>query len=91
MLNRRLVGRQREEQLMEASDVFTRLRRSVLLHVLRQGEHKALAVVKDIDFLPLLFGEPERHHHGGYRDQSAERYDDYAEQTDLPEGCFDVF
>ena len=91
MLNRRLVGRQREEQFMEASDVFTRLRRAVLLHVLRQGEHQTLAVVKYIDFLPLLFGEPERHHNRCYRDQSAERYDDNAEQTDLPEGCFDVF
>jgi hypothetical protein len=58
VLNRRLVGRQREEQFVKASDVFARLSRSVLFHVLRQGEHQALAVVKDIDFLPLLFSEP---------------------------------
>ena len=70
---------------MEAADMLTRLSRAVLRHVLRQGEHKALTVVKDIYLLPLLLGEAEgtyqchRHHH------SAHRHEHYAEQTYLAE------
>ncbi len=85
MLNRRLVGRKVEEQFMEASDVFAGFGGSVLLHILRQGKHKRLAVVKDIDFLSLLLGEIEnrnqshRHHH------STHRHEYYPEQTYLTE------
>ena len=79
------------EQFMEAPDVFTRLRRTVLLHVLRQREHQALAVVKDIDFLPLFLGEVQRQHHGADCDEGAERYHDNAEKPYLSERGLDVF
>ena len=91
MFNRRLVGRQSEEQFMEASHVFTCLRRAVLLHVLRQGKHQGLAVVEDIDFLPLLFGKVQRQHHRADCDEGTERYHDDAEQPYLPKRGFDVF
>ena len=64
---------------MEAPHVFACLRRSVLLHVLRQGKHQGLAVVKDIDFLALLLGKVERKHHGGDRHHSAKAHEDNAE------------
>ena len=56
-----------------------------------QGEHQALAVVKDIDFLPLPFGEIEhayqrdRYHHGTHR------HEHNPEQAYLAERGFDVF
>ena len=76
---------------MKASDVLTGFRRAVLLHVLRQGEHKALAVVKNIDFFPLPFSEIEHadqshlHHHGTHRHKHN------TEQPYLAERGFDVF
>ena len=76
---------------MEASDVFTGLRRAVLLHILTQSQHKALAVVEDIDFLPLLLGEIQRQNHRCNRYHGAQRHEHYAEQPYLPEGCFDIF
>ena len=91
MFNRRLVRRQSEEQFVEASHVFTCFRRAILLHVLRQREHQALAVIQDIDFLTLLFGKVQRQHHRADGDKGAERYHYDAEQPDLPKGGFNVF
>ena len=76
---------------MEAAHVFPCLRRAILLHVLRQGEHQALAVVKDIDFLPLLLGEIESRHQRHRDHHRAHRHEHYSEQAYLTEGCLDIF
>ena len=65
--------------------MFSGLRRTVLLHVLRQGEHQALAIVEYIDFLALLLGKVERQHHGSDGHHSAEAHEDNAEKPYLPE------
>ena len=49
----------------------------LLLHILRQGEHKALAVVKHIDLLALLLGEIQRQHYRAYCDSIVCDFNDY--------------
>ena len=76
---------------MEATNMFTRFCRTVLLHILRQGKHQGLAIVEDIDFLALLFGEVQREHHGSDSHHSAKTHEDNSEKTYLPERRLDVF
>src|SRR5699024_8086565 len=52
-----LVWGQREEQLMETSDMFPCLYGTVLLQVLREGEHERLSLIQHIDLLALGFGK----------------------------------
>ena len=40
------------------------------------GKHQGLAIVEDIDFLALLFGEVQRKHHGGDSHHSTETHED---------------
>ena len=90
MLDSRLVRGEREKQLMEAAHVFPRLRRAVLAHVLRQSQHQALAVVKDINLLPLTLGEIECRNQSHRDHHRAHRHEHYPEQTYLAERRFYV-
>ena len=46
---------------METSYMLPCLCRTVLAHVLRQGKHQRLAIVKDINLLTLLLSKLENH------------------------------
>src|SRR3712207_9035341 len=53
-LNGILVGRDGEEQLVEAADMVTGLHRTVTACILTEGKHEGLALVEHIDFLPQI-------------------------------------
>ena len=63
---------------------------SVLCHVLRECQHQAFAVVKDVYLLPLLLGEAVRVPHGKARHQCAQADEYQRKEPDLPETRFDV-
>ena len=85
-----LVGREREKEFMETLHVRFRFNRSVLRHVLRESQHQALAVVEDINLLPLFLGEAVRVPHGKARYQCAQADEYQRKEPDLPEARFDV-
>ena len=67
-----LVRGQREEQLMETSDMFPCLYGTVLLQVLREGEHERLPLIQHIDLLALGFGKTVCLPHGITHKQGAD-------------------
>lgn len=85
-----LIGGEGEEQLVKAFHVFACLDGTVLLQVLREGEHQGLAVVQYVDLLPLRLGELVCLSCGQYGDEGARREEDHPEQPKLPEGGFNV-
>ena len=90
-LDSRLVGREREEQLVEAAHVFPCLHRAVLPHVLRECQHQALAVVQHVDLLPLRLGEAVRLPQGEARHHGAQAGEHQRKEPYLPEARFDIF
>ena len=90
-LDSRLVGREREEQLVEAAHVLPCLHRAVLPHVLRERQHQALAVVQHVDLLPLRLGEAVRLPQGEARHHGAQAGEYQREEPYLPEARFDIF
>ena len=91
VLDRALFGREREEQLVEASHVLARFGWAVLREVLREGEHQRLAAVEYVDLLSLPLGEAVRTPYGVHHHEGAQREEDHAEQTYLAERRFDIF
>jgi len=85
-----LVGREREEKLVETPHVRFGFHGSVLCHVLRKCQHQAFPVVKDVNLLPLLFGEAVRVPHGKARHQCAQADEYQRKEPNLPETRFDV-
>ena len=85
-----LVGRQGEEKLVETLHVRFGFHRAVLRHVLRESQHQALAVIEDINLLPLFLGEAVRVPHGKARYQCAQADEYQRKEPDLPEARFDV-
>ena len=90
MLNRALLRREREEQLMEAAYVLPRLRRTVLRQVLREGQHQRLAVVQHIYLLPLLLRKAVGTPHAPHSHHGTQGEEHHAEQANLPERGLDV-
>ena len=90
MLDGTLFGGQSEKQLVKASDVFPRLCRAVLRHILREREHQRLAVVQDIDFLPLRLRKAERAEHRTDGHERTRRNEDDPEQAYLLKRGFDI-
>lgn len=86
-----LVRGQREEQLMETSDMFPCLYGTVLLQVLREGEHERLPLIQHIDLLALGFGKTVCLPHGIAHKQGADTQIDYSEQAQMPEAGLDIF
>ena len=86
-----LVGCQREEQFMETSDMFPCLYGTILLQVLREGEHERLPLIQHIDLLALGFGKTVRLPHGIAHKQGADTQIDDSEQTQMPEAGLDIF
>ena len=80
-----LLRCQREEQFVEASDVFPRLCRTVLRQVLRECQHQRLAAVEHIDLLALLLREAVRTPHRPHRNHRTRGQEDHPEQPKLPE------
>ena len=89
--NGALVGRQGEEQFVETSDMFPCFHGTVLLHVLREGQHQRLSAVQHIDFLPLSLRKLVSLSGGEDRYQCAYSQEYHSEQPKLPERCLDVF
>ena len=90
-LDGRPVGRQREEELVEAADVLPRLDGPVLAEVLREGQHQRLALVEHVDLLALALGELVALHDTEYGHHGAQAEEDEREEPYLPEARFDVF
>lgn len=90
-LNRALVGREGEEQLMKTLHVFPCLHRTVLRQILREGEHQRFTAVQHVNLLPLRFGKRVGTPYGVTRDCHADHQKDDAEQPYLPETALDVF
>lgn len=80
-----LIGGEGEEQLVKAFHVFAGLDGTVLLQVLREGEHQRLAIVQYVDLLPLRLGELVCLSCSQYGDEGARREEDHPEQPELPE------
>ena len=89
-LDSRLVGREREKQLVETPYMLPRLDRTVLREVLRECQYQALAVVQHIDFLTLLLRKAVRTPQRIARDQRTERHEHDAHRPYLPEARFDI-
>ena len=90
-LDGRLVGGQREEQLVQAAHVLPRFHRAVARGVLREGHDERLSLVQHVDLLPLLLGEPVGLPDGENGQEGAGGKEHEAEQADLPERGLDVF
>lgn len=89
--NGALVGRECEKEFVEPLDMFPRFDGTVLLHVLREGQHQRLAAVQHIDFLPLRLRKLVSLSGGEDRYQCAHSQEYHPEQPELPERCLDVF
>ncbi len=89
-LDGRLVGREREEQLVEVTHMLTGLDGAVLREVLRKSEHQGLALVQNVDLLPLSLREHIRPPHGITRQQGTCAEERDAEEPDMPEGTLDI-
>ena len=90
-LDGRLVGGQREEQLVQAAHVLPRFHRAVARGILREGHDERLPLVQHVDLLPLRLGEPVGLPDGKTGQEGAGGEEDDTEQADLPERGLDVF
>ena len=90
-LDGRLVGGQREEQLVQAAHVLPRFHRAVARGILREGHDERLPLVQHVDLLPLRLGEPVGFPDGKTGQEGAGGEEDDTEQADLPERGLDVF
>lgn len=80
-----LIGSEGEEQLVKSLHVFACLDGTVLLQVLREGEHQRLAIVQYVDLLPLRLSELVCLSCGQYGDEGTCCEEDHPEQPKLPE------
>ena len=90
-LDGRLVGREGEEELVEAPHVLARLHGAVLGEVLRECDHERPSAVEDVDLLPLPLGEGIGEAYGGYGHGSAQSGEEGAADAYEPEVAFDIF
>ena len=70
-----LVGCDGEEEFVEAADVFAGLHGTVRGRILTEGEDERLAVVQDVDLLPLTVGK-------GIRRVDDDACNDYAQHNE---------
>ena len=90
-LDGRLVGREGEEELVEAPHVLACLHGAVLGEVLRECDHERPSAVEDVDLLPLPLGEGIGEAYRGYGHSSAQSGEEGAADAYEPEVAFDIF
>ena len=89
-LDGRLVGREGEEEFVEAPHMLAGFDGTVLCEVLRERHHQRAAIVQHVDLLPLPFGEGVGHPDCRHGYDGADSGEDESVHAQLPKGCFDV-